>query len=106
LLTSHIATLALYSRNKVHLLEAERFSYFGKNNDAELSYAAAISSSCSSRFVHEQGLACELAGFHHKKNGDVQRACILFNQAKQCYAKWGSNMKVESITQQLGMLGM
>lgn len=92
-------------RNKVHLLQAELSSYKGKNGDAERSYAAAISSSDASSFIHEQGLSCELAGLHHKRNGDVPRACIFFRQAIQCYTKWGSNMKVESVTQQLGMLG-
>ena len=48
---------------------------------------------------HGLGFTEQPYHFVIKKNGDVQRACILFNQAKQCYAKWGSNMKVESITQ-------
>mmetsp|Transcript_4325 Transcript_4325/g.8337 ORF Transcript_4325/g.8337 Transcript_4325/m.8337 type:complete len:384 (-) Transcript_4325:155-1306(-) len=91
--------------NKVHLLEAELSSHEGRNEDANSLYAAAIIASRSSRFVHEQGLACELAGFHYKKIGDLQRALGFFNQAKSCYAEWGSEMKVEGITRQLAFLG-
>ena len=65
------------------------------------SYAAAIRYACSSRFIHEQGLACELAGYHYKRNGDMSDARSLFEQAKKCYTDWGSQMKVDSITRAL-----
>ena len=96
---------SFYFRNKLHLLEAELFSYKGRNKDANSLYAAAIIASKSSKFIHEQGLACELAGFHYKKIGDLQRAWGFFNQAKLCYTEWGSEMKVECITRQLAVLG-
>merc|ERR1712194_839034 len=88
-------------RNKVHLLEAESFSLLGNHGEAKASYAAAIISARSSRFVHEQGLACELAGLHYKKIGDNRSAMGYLKQAKQCYADWGSQMKVNSINHQL-----
>ena len=65
------------------------------------SYATAIRSARSSRFIHEQGLACELAGYHYKRNGDLSGARSLFGQAKKCYTDWGSQMKVDSITHAL-----
>jgi hypothetical protein len=79
-------------------------SYEGRNEEASSSYAAAILASRSSRFVHEQGLACELAGFHYKKIGDLRRACSFFNQANLCYTEWGSDVKVAFITRQLCLL--
>ena len=85
--------------NKVHLLEAQMFSFDKKNAEAKVSYAAAISSSCASRFIHEQGLACELAGLHYTKIGEPETALHLLQRAKECYQSWGSQMKVESITQ-------
>jgi len=88
-------------RNKVHLLEAENFSFHGNHEEAKASYAAAITAARCSRFIHEQGLACELAGFHYKKIGDHVSAWSFFNQAKQCYADWGSQVKVDSINRQL-----
>jgi len=86
------------------LLEAEHFSSQNLNSEAQASYAAAISSARSSGFIHEQGLACELAGYHRKKVCDFSSAWSLFDQAKRCYAEWGSQMKVDSVTCQLGSL--
>ena len=86
---------------QVHLLEAEMFSHEGKDEEAKASYAAAISSARRSRFIHEQGLACELAGFYYKKIGDNTSALDFFNQAQQCYENWGSQMKVDDVACQL-----
>jgi len=91
-------------RNKVQLLDAEILSYEGRNDEAKEAYASAIASAQCFRLVHEQGLACERAGFHFKKIKDRKSACDIFHQAKQCYAEWGSQMKVESITRQLDIL--
>lgn len=88
-------------RGKVYLLEAEMFSFEKRNDEARASYAAAITSSGASRFVHEQGLANELAGLHYKKMGEADTALHLFQRAKECYQKWGSQMKVESITRHM-----
>ena len=89
---------------QVHLLEAEQFSFLNSNSEAQSSYAAAIDSARSSGFIHEQGLACELAGYHFKKVLDLRSAWISFDQAKQCYEEWGSEMKVDSVSRQLRSL--
>ena len=86
------------------MLEAEHFSLQNLNSEAQASYAAAISSARSSGFIHEQGLACELAGYHCKNAGDGSSAAIFFDQAKRCYIEWGSQMKVDSVTEQLESL--
>jgi len=91
-------------KNKVHLLEAQIFSREKKNEEAQASFIAAIASARSSGFIHEQGLASELAGLHYKQIGDVGSASRMFHQAKQCYDKWGSQLKVDSITRQLELL--
>ncbi|KAL3817372.1 hypothetical protein ACHAXA_005007 [Cyclostephanos tholiformis] len=91
-------------QNKVHLLEAEMFSLQNKISEACTSYVAAISSASSSGFIHEQGLACELAGFHYKRVNDFRSALTYFDRAKQCYTEWGSQLKVDSITLQLESL--
>jgi len=88
-------------RNKVILLEAEMHSFEKRNEQARISYAAAIASARSSRFTHEQGLACELAGSHYTKIGDTETALTCLQQAKECYQLWGSQMKVESINKQI-----
>lgn len=86
-------------------MEAEMSSYEGRNEVASSFYAAAILASRSSRFIHEQGLSCELAALHYQKIGDLRRAYTFFNQAKQCYVEWGSDVKVDSIDRQLSLLG-
>jgi len=88
-------------QGKIHLLEAEMLSSTGKKDKARVSFNAAISAAKSSKFVHEQGLACELAAFHCLRYGDNDRALHLFQQAQDCYTKWGSEVKVESIKQQI-----
>ena len=91
-------------KNKFLLLEAETFSFEGKDEKARLTYAAAIEAARSSKFVHEEGLAYELAGLHHLKYLDTEKARELFLQAKECYTVWGSTMKVESIQSRIDLL--
>lgn len=103
-----LQTAAHYSpwnfRNKVHLLQAQILSHEGRNDEAGASYGSAITSARSSGFIHEEGLASELAGFHYKKIGDHRSARGFFNQARECYTEWGSQLKVDSISLQLGLL--
>jgi len=68
--------------NKLHLLEAESFSSNGHNTLAIKSYKAAIEASKSSRFIHEQGLACELAAIHCKKVKDLEPPSLTSRRQK------------------------
>ena len=86
---------------KIHLLEAEVYSATDKKDKAKVSYNAAIAAARSSKFIHEQGLACELAALHYLKCKAYADAVNLFKEAKDCYTKWGSEVKVDSITKQL-----
>ncbi len=86
---------------KIHLLEAEIFSATDKKDKAKVSFCAAISAARSSKFVHEQGLACELAALHCLKYGDIDDATDLLEQAIECYTKWGSQVKIDCVTKQL-----
>jgi len=76
----------------------------GKHNEAKASYVTSIISAKASGFIHEQGLACELAGKHCKKVGDNSSARNFFDQAKACYTEWGSQIRVDSITSQLNLV--
>ena len=96
-----LIVILTFGRHQLHLVEAELSSYEGKNKKAKASYAAAITSARSSGFIHEQGLACELAGLHYKKISDHGSALTFLNDAKRCYAEWGSQMKVDSIDRRL-----
>jgi hypothetical protein len=88
-------------RNKLHLLEAELHGLDARHSLAVSSYDAAIASAKNSKFIHEQGLACEKAGFYYKKIGDVGNASGYFQQARKCYEEWGSSVKVEVVQREL-----
>lgn len=90
--------------NKLHLLEAERYSSTGMKEKAKVAYCAAIESSCASRFIHEQALACEFAALHFSRIGEKETAMSFLNQAKECYAKWGSQTKVDFVASEINTL--
>jgi hypothetical protein len=91
-------------RNKVLLLQGELHSHEGKIDEAEASYGAAITAARASKFIHEEGLACECAAFHCKRNGKLDHAVNFFHQAKLCYNEWGSSMKVDFCIRQMNQI--
>ena len=94
-------------KNKIHLLEAEILSAKGERDKSRLSFTAAISAARSSKLLHEEGLACELAALHCLKFGDIESATDLLKQAKVCYSKWGSQVKIDLVTRKLeGLLSL
>eukprot|EP00804_Cyclotella_cryptica_P020127 CCRYP_014899-RB/>CCRYP_014899-RB protein AED:0.03 eAED:0.03 QI:211/1/1/1/1/1/6/342/1334 len=80
-------------KNKVSLLKAEKLSCCLDNSAAEAEYDIAIAAAKSSKFIHEEGLACELAGMHYKRLKNNEKAVALFNRAERCYKYWGSQKK-------------
>ena len=88
-------------RNKSFLLQAEIHSNDGKIDEAEAAYGAAITAARASKFVHEQGLACEYAAYHCMRNNKLDHAVNFFHQAKLCYDEWGSSLKVDFCTRQM-----
>ncbi|KAL7537493.1 hypothetical protein ACHAXR_007855 [Thalassiosira sp. AJA248-18] len=92
-------------QNKIFLLEAELLSASDERDKAKVSFNAAITTARSSKFVHEQGLACELAALHYIRCKNYDDASNMFKQAKKCYTEWGSQVKVDQITKQLEKIG-
>ena len=92
-------------RNKRLLLEAEKLSHAGEIEEAEVAYHSAIEAARKARFVHEQGLACELAAAHYSRNGSEDgRRRNLLQQALECYKNWGCKPRVEYITKMIAEL--
>ena len=93
-------------RNKLELLEAEKYVITPRRNNvvALQAYDTAIASAQKAGFLHEQGLACEKAGLYCKSTKDNDKALTYFNQALECYEKWGSSVKVEFIRKELSQL--
>eukprot|EP00985_Skeletonema_marinoi_P014352 scaffold7266_cov121-Skeletonema_marinoi.AAC.14 len=91
-------------RNKLELLEAEQYGITGRRDLALHTYDTAIASAQKANFIHEQGLACEKAGFYCKRMKYNEKSLSYFNQARECYEKWGSTVKVEFIQKELSNL--
>jgi tetratricopeptide (TPR) repeat protein len=91
--------------NKLLLLEAEQYAILlGNHRQAIASYDASIAAANKSGFIHEQGLACEKAGFYCKRENKKEKALEYFNHARECYEGWGSSMKVDFIQKELDSL--
>jgi len=89
-------------QNKEYLLMAELSSISNQSNVAILEwYDKAIDRAKRSKFIHEEGLACELAGCHCSSVGERSIALTYFSEAKKCYSEWGSRMKVKFIENQI-----
>ena len=92
---------------KLQLMEAEHRAVLqgGFSYDQILAcYDSAIAHAKQSRFIHEEGLACEKAGLYCKKIQNYERAMNYFNQARVCYSEWGSRVKVAFIQNELNNL--
>ena len=97
-------------RNKILLMKAELMS-IDRVRGAEEMYDAAIDAARMNGFVHEEGLACERAAHHYVNCYNVDKRLFLlekswqyFMLARNCYQKWGSKMKVNSIDRELEKL--
>ena len=95
-------------RHMLLLLEAEWNSIQKDSDVATVAplYDAASATARNSKYIHAQGLACEKAGFYHKRKNDAQSAVKYFKQARECYEMWGSNLKVASIQRELDSLAL
>ena len=94
-------------RHMLELLNAEWEGFMENHSRASVAksyYDKAIASARKSKFIHEEGLACEKAGFYHKRIKDDQSAVKYFRQARDCYEKWGSNFKVAFVQGELDRL--
>ena len=84
-------------QNKLHLLQAEYQFYIGDFDKAADEYKMAISSAKKHRFVHEEAIACELAGYFYLKLGKKVFSDSLLKQAYECYRSWGAEAKASAL---------
>jgi hypothetical protein len=71
--------------NLLRIKAEKQLSFCGKTNKANRQYNASIAAAQSSKFVHEEGLAWELAGNHYEHLENSDKALSMFKQAEQCY---------------------
>lgn len=89
-------------RPKLLLLQAEMHSI--KNKKSDSMYDDAIKAAQSSKFVHDEALACELAGKHFGRCKNLSKALLLYKQAERCYRDWGSEKKANQMKELIGNL--
>jgi len=87
--------------NKLRLLEGEQQSLTQHHCQAMVLFEASVTSAKKSGFIHEEGLAYERAGFYCKRTMNHEKAWDYFNQARECYEKWGSKVKVDLVEKEL-----
>lgn len=93
-------------KNKASLLKAEKHSFCLENSEAEIEYETSIAAAKSSKFIQEEGLACELAGMHHERLENNEKALAFFRQAERCYKYWGSQRKTWQMTEKAKIVGL
>ena len=89
--------------NKYLLLLAECQYTQGKMEMAAATYEASIKSAKQHKFINEQAIACELAGYFYKDQGDETTAMDMFKQAHKAYMQWGAIGKAKLIQESTGM---
>ena len=109
----HLETLAAHHRqievwaehspetfeNRAALVGAEIARIEGRILDAQDLYEKAIRSAHLHSFVHNEGLANELAGAFYAARGYEKVAMTYLREARHCYGRWGADAKVRQLEQ-------
>jgi tetratricopeptide (TPR) repeat protein len=79
------------------LLEAEEAYCIGNFEGAKTSYDSAIVSARAHRFLSEEALGYELAGYFYLEVGQKESAMDYFLMAHERYHQWGALEKVNKL---------
>jgi PAS domain S-box-containing protein len=83
--------------NRAALVGAEIARIEGRILDAEHLYEQAIRSARANGFVHNEGLANEIAARFYAERGFDQFAELYLRNARYCYLRWGADGKVRQL---------
>jgi GAF domain-containing protein len=83
--------------NRAALVHAEVARVEGRPLEAEYLYEEAIASARTNGFVHNEGVANELAANFHRARGLVTVADAYLRNARACYEQWGAQGKVDQL---------
>ena len=84
-------------RNRAALVGAEIARIEGRELDAERLYEEAIQSAHQNEFVHNEGIANELAGRFYAGRGFETISRAYLRNARYCYLRWGADGKVRQL---------
>jgi PAS domain S-box-containing protein len=104
LLTQHVAQLKEWAENcpstfrdKYALAAAELARIEERELDAERFYEQAIRSARENGFIHNEGLANELAARFYAARGFEKIANAYLRDARYCFLRWGADGKVRQL---------
>ena len=83
--------------NKLFLLKAECSYTKGEANEAAKYYEASIASAKEHKFIHEEAIACELAGYFYHEVGNQTKSKEILEQAHNAYMTWGAVRKAKTM---------
>ena len=89
-------------RHRVEMVAAEIARVESRDGDALRGYDAAIGHAREQGFLHEEGLANELAARFYLERGSEPAARGYLAEARQAYETWGAWAKVEQLDEELG----
>ena len=88
-------------RAKFHLVEAERHSILGDDENAIGHYQQAIETAQAQQFIHDEALANELAAGLWQRKGRPAFAELFLHRAHECYTLWGCYAKAALMEKKL-----
>lgn len=83
--------------HKYLLMLAELYRVTGKTAKAAPLYDQAIEKAYENEYVHEAGIANELAAKFYLENLKPKLAAFYFSEAMHCYRKWGAAAKIKHL---------
>ena len=95
--------LAWNWENKSLLLIAEKMYTDGNFDQAASCYDKAVRSANEHRFIHEEAMACELAGDFYYERNSHQKSYAFFVHSIECYMKWGAFAVARRVECSLGV---
>ncbi len=84
-------------QHKYNLIEAEMAKISGQFLEAEAFYEQAIADAQKNNYLHEEGLAYELAAEFYQKRGMSKFAQLYLKEAYYRYQQWGALVKLKHL---------
>ncbi|HEX3106741.1 MAG TPA: sigma 54-interacting transcriptional regulator [Terriglobales bacterium] len=91
--------------NRAALVAAEIARIEGRTLEAEELYEKAIRSAHANGFLHNEGVANEVAGRFYSARGFEKIATTYLREARYCYLRWGADAKVRQLEQLYPQIG-
>ena len=85
--------------HKYQLVNAERLRVLGRQDEARMEYDRAIAGATANRYIHEEGLAYEIAGRFYLHERSEGLAEFHLKAAYNAYREWGAKAKLRNLEQ-------